>query len=102
MFIIRSEEPQDIAGIHLVNPTAFDSTVEADIVDALRLQARPFVSLAAIDTEGVVGHIAFSPMTIGSHPEFAIAGLAPMAVMPSRQRSGIGTSLVRAGLDECR
>lgn len=102
MLIIRAEEPQDIAGIRLANGAAFDSTVEADIVDSLRQQARPFVSLVAIDVEGVIGHIAFSPMALESQPEVPLAGLAPMAVVPSRQRAGIGSSLVRAGLDECR
>jgi len=102
MLIIRAEHPQDIAGIHLVNRTAFDSVVEADIVDSLRQQARPFVSLVAIDTEGVIGHIAFSPMALDSHPEARIAALAPMAIAPARQRAGIGSALVRSGLDECR
>ena len=102
MMTIRSEEAHDIAGIRLVNRSAFDSPVEADIVDSLRAQARPFVSLVAIDTAGVVGHIAFSPMRLDVHPDVPIAGLAPMAVVPSRQRAGIGSLLVRAGLDECR
>ena len=60
------------------------------------------MSLVAIDTAGVIGHIAFSPMTLDAHPEVPIAGLAPMAVVPSRQRAGIGSLLVRAGLDKCR
>jgi len=101
MPIIRSELPQDVAGIRHVNRTAFDSTVEADIVDALRQRAQPFVSLIAVDGDDIIGHIAFSPMTLASHPDVPVAGLAPMAVLPSRQRVGIGSSLVRAGLDEC-
>jgi putative acetyltransferase len=60
------------------------------------------VSLVAIDTSGVIGHIAFSPMTLDSHAEVRIAALAPMAVVPGRQRAGIGSALVRSGLDECR
>ncbi len=101
MPIIRSEQPQDVGGIRHVNLTAFDSIVEADIVDALRQQAQPFVSLVAVDGEDVIGHIAFSPVTLASHPDLPIAGLAPMAVLPSHQRKGIGSSLVRAGLGEC-
>lgn len=101
MPIIRSEQPQDVGGIRHVNRTAFDSTVEADIVDSLRRQAQPFVSLVAVDADDVIGHIAFSAVTFASHPQVPIAGLAPMAVLPSRQRVGIGSSLVRAGLDDC-
>lgn len=98
---IRSEQPQDVAGIRHVNRSAFDSTVEADIVDTLRQRAHPFVSLVAVDGDEVIGHIAFSAVTLSSHPDVPIAGLAPMAVLPSRQREGIGSSLVRAGLAEC-
>jgi putative acetyltransferase len=101
MPIIRSELPQDVADIRLVHRTAFDSPVEADLVDVLRQQAQPFVSLLAVDGDDVIGHIAFSPMTLASRPDVSIAGLAPMAVLPSRQRAGVGTSLVRAGLLEC-
>lgn len=101
MPLIRSERPQDVAGIRHVNRTAFDSTVEPDIVDTLRQQVQPFVSLVAIDGAEVIGHIAFSAVTLASYPEVAIAGLAPMAVLPTRQREGIGSSLVRAGLAEC-
>lgn len=101
MLVIRSEQPQDVAGIRDVNRTAFDSTVEADIVDALRQRAQPFVSLVAVDGVEIIGHIAFSPVTLESHPDVPIAGLAPMAVVPARQRRGIGSLLVRAGFDEC-
>jgi putative acetyltransferase len=101
MPIIRSERPRDVGGIRHVNRTAFDSIVEADIVEALRTQAQPFVSLVAVHADDVIGHIAFSPVTLASHPDVPIAALAPMAVLPSRQRAGIGSLLVRAGLDEC-
>jgi putative acetyltransferase len=36
------------------------------------------------------------------HPGLKILGLAPMAVLPSRQRGGIGSALVRDGLERCR
>ncbi len=99
--IIRLEHPGDVQGIRHVNSLAFGTSAEADLVDALRPRARPFVSLVAVDGDEIVGHIALSPVTLVSHPELPIAGLAPMAVLPSRQRAGIGSALVRAGLDEC-
>ncbi len=99
---IRPERPEDVPGIRHVNQTAFGTTAEADLVDALRQQAHPSVSLVATDDEAVVGHILFSPVTLSSHPDVPIAGLAPMAVLPGRQRQGIGSALVRAGIEECR
>jgi putative acetyltransferase len=102
MHIVRPEQPHEIAGVRSVNLAAFDGAAEADLVDALRQHARPFLSLVAVDADEVVGHIAFSPVTLVPYPDVLIAGLAPMAVTPSRQRQGIGSSLVRAGLDEAR
>ena len=99
---IRLERPQDIAAIRLVNQGAFDTNAEADLVDALREQARPLVSLVADHEAEIVGHILFSPMTLLSRPELRLMGLAPMAVLPARQKQGIGSALVRAGLEECR
>jgi putative acetyltransferase len=50
-----------------------------------------------------VGHICFSPVTIGDAGESnGCIGLAPMAVLPALQNAGIGSRLVAAGLDECR
>ncbi|MCC6163646.1 MAG: N-acetyltransferase [Acidobacteria bacterium] len=99
---IRTERPEDIPGIRHVNETAFDTAGEADLVDALRQQAHPIVSLVAVDEEAVVGHILFSPVTLLPHVDRQFMGLAPMAVLPGRQRQGIGSALVRAGLDACR
>jgi putative acetyltransferase len=100
--IIRSERPGDIAGIRDVALAAFETAVEADLVDALRAQAALLISLVADDSGVIVGHVAFSPVTLSGRPELKIMGLAPMAVVPSRQREGIGSALVRAGLDACR
>lgn len=100
--MIRREEADDFAAVHALNASAFESPAEANLVDALRRQAHPIVSLVAEDSETVVGHIMFSPVSLTGHPELMIMGLAPMAVMPAHQNKGIGTALVRAGLDECK
>jgi len=99
---IRPERPTDIPGIRAVNLAAFETSTEADLVDALREQAEPIVSLVADDGEAIVGHILFSPVTLTAHPELQIIGLAPMAVVPARQRQGIGSALVHEGLKRCR
>jgi putative acetyltransferase len=100
--IIRPEQPDDVDGVRHVNRSAFETALEATLVDALRQRASPIVSLVAVSNETVVGHILFSPVTHSSDAALRIMGLAPMAVVPERQRQGIGSELVRAGLDECR
>jgi putative acetyltransferase len=99
---IRPERPTDIPGIRAVNLAAFETSAEADLVDALREQTEPIVSLVADDGKTIVGHILFSPVTLMAHPELRIIGLAPMAVVPARQRQGIGSALVHEGLKRCR
>ena len=99
---IRFERADDVPVIRYVNQVAFGGTFEADLVEALRAQASPFISLVAEDADHVVGHILFSPVTLSAAPELRVMGLAPMAVVPERQRRGIGTLLVKAGLSECR
>ena len=101
--MIRPESPEDLPGIHRVNELAFGRPEEADLVDALREQARPFLSLMADQDGQVVGHICFTPVTIESEDGSSTAmGLAPMAVLPGLQNEGIGSALVRRGLEECR
>jgi putative acetyltransferase len=98
---IRPEAPSDHAAVHDVNVAAFGREVEARLVAMLRNQARPLVSLVAEDAGTVVGHIMFSPVSLGGFAGLMM-GLAPMAVAPARQRGGIGSALVRAGLECCR
>ena len=100
--MIRPEEPGDEPAVRAVNVAAFETLAEADLVDALRAQARPLVSLVATEEGAITGHIMFSPVTLPGHPALVLMGLAPMAVTPARQRAGIGSALVRAGLEACR
>lgn len=100
--IIRPEQPEDREAVHTINVAAFESAAEAGLVDSLRDLARPVISLVAEQDGEVVGHIMFSPATLDDHPELRLMGLAPMAVTPALQRAGIGSALVRAGLEECK
>ena len=100
--LIRAEEHRDWAAIHAVNVSAFETPAEANLVDTLREHAQPLVSLVAEDNGAIVGHIMFSPVSLSGHPALRIVGLAPMAVAPEHQRKGVGSALVRAGLDHCR
>src|SRR5690606_16435046 len=75
---------------------------EADLVDQLRHEAEPCVSLVAEEDGAVVGHVMFSPVTVDGHPDAKVMGLAPLAVHYDYQGRGIGSALVRAGLERCR
>lgn len=102
MILIREESSDDHEAVFNINTAAFPSPAEAELVDALRCQADPLLSLVACAGDLVVGHIMFSPVTLAGHPELPLLGLAPMAVMPDRQNTGIGGRLVRAGLERSR
>jgi len=99
--LIRPEKSGDEAAVRCINAEAFDSPAEANLVDALRKQVCPVISLVAEIDGSIVGHIMFSPVLIPGYPETSIMGLAPMAVDPAVQRSGIGSELVRKGLWKC-
>jgi putative acetyltransferase len=100
MITIRKERPADIRQVRRLNEAAFGQKSEADIVDRLRHNCPDSLSLVAEERHTIVGHILFSPVTIeGPEPPLTAMGLAPMAVLPRRQRQGIGSALVTHGLD---
>ena len=103
MITIRAETAADIEQIHYVNEKAFGRTAEADLIDKLRGRSALPVSLVAVHNNIVVGHIAFNPATIKTaDAESEIITLAPLAVLPEFQKKGIGSQLIRTGLDICR
>jgi putative acetyltransferase len=101
--IIRPETVADHAAIHAVNERAFGQPDEAHLVAALRDGGHVTLSLVAVDDLQIVGHILFSELPIHSVSGVVPAiALAPMAVVPERQKQGIGTLLVERGLELCR
>jgi len=100
--VVREERPADAAAIRAVHEAAFPTSAEADLVDRIRAAGAllPALSLVAELDGGVVGHVLLSPVKLetGGGPE-PVLELAPLAVVPERQREGIGSALVIAGLD---
>jgi putative acetyltransferase len=98
---IRPEQPSDAQAIRRVLESAFPTPDEANLVDALRASGDLWLSLVAIDGWEIVGHVAFSPVTVEGQKVGGV-GLAPIGVRPDRQRQGHGTQLTREGLALCR
>ncbi len=102
MIIIREETNKDINAVRDLTIAAFGQQNEADLIDTLRSKAEHYVSLVAEQNKQVIGHILFTPVTLTENPAgISIAGLAPMAVSPEWQKSGIGSQLVDTGLLAC-
>ena len=101
MIEIREEMAKDQAAVRRLNEVAFANGPEAALVDKLRDACENYVSFVAVEQGSVVGHILFTPVTLDNGGLVGM-GLAPMAVLPSQQRRGIGSLLVRHGLEHLR
>lgn len=100
--LIRAEQPGDEVAIADLNDAAFGGTDESRLIEALRQSGQAAISLVATARNAVVGHILFTPVVVEiPGPAIAAMGLGPMAVAPACQRLGIGSRLVRAGLEAC-
>lgn len=98
---IRKENSKEIDQVYEINRKAFETETEAKLVDNLRKSGIPVISLVAELNGKLVGHILFTPMTMDNN-EIRIAALAPMAVLPEYQNKGIGSALVKKGLELCK
>lgn len=103
---IISERPKDATSIRRLTDAAFKGVAHSDgtearIVDALRAAGALTISLVAIDVDEIVGHAAFSPVSING-ASCHWYGLGPVSVTPDRQRCGIGQALIRDGLHRLR
>lgn len=94
---IRPEEERDFDAVYNLNALAFDGNDEADLVGRMR-EIDPYFALVAELDSRVVGHIAFSGLTLNGKPS-RFLGLAPMAVLPEFQNQSIGSALVTEGLE---
>jgi putative acetyltransferase len=104
--VIRKESDADVSAINEVTVAAFKTLeisnhTEQFIVEALRAAKALALSLVAELDGRVIGHIAFSPVTLsdGTRDWY---GLGPVSVLPEYQRQGIGKALIREGLSRLR
>ena len=96
--IIRDEKQTDSKAIHELVAEAFRRPDEAVLIDRLCSDGACVISLVAVEGDEIVGHVLFSRMT----GPFRALGLGPVSVKPSRQHCGIGSLLIRTGLDRAR
>jgi len=104
--IVRSEREGDIDAIRTLTETAFRTAPHADgtehlIIDRLRAAGALTLSLVAEADGAVVGHVAFSPVSLSDGSK-GWYGLGPISVYPARQGEGIGAKLIRDGLDRLK
>ncbi|MGH9410862.1 MAG: GNAT family N-acetyltransferase, partial [Vicinamibacterales bacterium] len=101
--VVRRESADDLGAVRAVNEAAFGRPDEANLVDELRHEGAVLGSFVAEENSHVVGHILFSRILIETGDESVLSvALAPMAVSPSQQRRGIGSQLVRVGVEWLR
>lgn len=103
--LLREEKPSDVLAIHALTaaafaPMPFSNGSEPHVIDQLRRDGDLTLSLVAEDDEGtIIGHIAFSPVTISDGTKDWY-GLGPVSAAPALQKTGIGSKLIRFGICE--
>ncbi len=99
---VRPERLSDYEKVYAVQQAAFDRPNEARLVEALRASVGMQLSLVAERAGQVVGHVFFSSVEIEPRqPSPPVGGLAPVGVLPEWQGRGIGSALIRGGLEGC-
>jgi putative acetyltransferase len=98
MIDVRDESPRDWKAVYQVVSSAFGQSAEAELVKELRETGDSVVSLVADEDGQIVGHVLLSKMDA----PFPALALAPVSVIPTRQRSGIGSALVKRAVNRAR
>lgn len=104
--LVRDEAAKDLPDIDALTRAAFANLAvsrqtEHFIVEALRMTGALTVSLVAELDGCVVGHIAFSPVSLSDGTPHWY-GLGPVSVLPAFQRCGVGFALIKEGLARLR
>jgi len=103
---ILPESSTDYDVIDCILLDAFNSDEEVRLVHTLRPSSHfdPDLSLVAIASDLCVGHMLLTPAMVAGEKTRPVkmAGLGSVAVRSDFQRQGIGTSMIKFGLDLCR
>ena len=99
---IRTEKKSDTDKVWEINIAVFETDAEAKLVNTLRHSCEPYISLVAEVDAKLVGHILFTPVELlDDNSGLKLMGLGPMAITPEYQNKGIGSQLVKEGLEYC-
>ena len=98
---IREELPTDVRGIDSLIREVFGNEDEVRLVQLLRDRGELVVSLVAVASGEIIGHVAASPATVGDENK-EIVGIAPLSVRGTHRRQGIGSSLMSAVLEKVK
>lgn len=103
---IRPEIHADIDAIYQLTQTAFAPMPYSDgdegaCINKLRADGDLTISLVAVEAEAIVGHVAFSPVTIAGVSDNWF-GLGPVSVASEKQKTGIGSALIKKGLAQIK
>ena len=99
---IREERAEDHAAVFDLHLRAFGhhGKVVAPLTEALRRDDPEAFALVAEDADTIVGHVMFSRSLLDAPRRLVqVQVLSPLAVLPEWQRRGIGSALVRRGLE---
>lgn len=104
--IIRDQTDADFKAVHELVIAAFKTLPiacgrEQFIMDALWNTGAAVVALVAEDGGEIVGQVAFSRVLVGGR-DVGWHGCGPVSVLPERHKQGIGSALMRVGLERLR
>jgi len=102
--IVRKEEKKDHKNIYDLNKSAFGQESESKLIEKIRKGSNfiPELSLIAEIGGRIVGYILFSRIKIINNHTFETLSLVPMAVLPEFQGKGIGSGLIKKGLEKAK
>ena len=102
-FMVREEDIGDGEAISTVHRAAFETPGEARLVIELRNEGMILASHVAVEGDEILAHALYSRMYVETNDGLVAAvALGPIAVLPHRQNAGLGSAVIRAGLEAVR
>ncbi|MCP2257591.1 putative N-acetyltransferase YhbS [Streptoalloteichus tenebrarius] len=101
-WITRAETGADIPAIREINLAAFETSLEADLVEALRADQAWIEGLSFVATDDGGRPVAYALLTRCHVDDAPALCLGPCAVLPEHQNSGAGSAVIRAVLEAAR